>query len=112
MKTNQIVGIAIALIIGGMGGYFIGGSGASSNSDAYAKKEQESIVMMKDQATTIKKMAEIMKTSGTMMQSMGMQYKNDDAINAGKDLEIMGAKYLNDTSKTMGTSDTMNSMMK
>lgn len=110
MKTNQIVGILIALIIGGTGGYFIGGS--SGSDDHHAKKDQESIVMMKDQANTITKMAEVMKTGGTMMQSMGMQYKNDDAINAGKDLEIMGAKYLNDTSKTMGTSDTMNSMMK
>lgn len=112
MKTNQIAGIAIALIIGGMGGYFIGGNWASSNSDTYAKKEQESIVMMKDQANTITKMAQVMKTSGAMMQTIGTQYKNDDAVNTGKDLEMMGTKYLTDTSKTTGTSGTMNSMMK
>lgn len=111
MKTNQIVGIAIALLIGGVGGYFVGSSN-TNNSDAYAKKEQEAIVMMKDQANAITKMAQVMKTSGAMMQTIGMQYKNDDAINTGKDLEMMGVKYLVDTTKTTGTSDTMNSMMK
>jgi uncharacterized protein (UPF0333 family) len=111
MKTNQILSIAIALIIGGVGGYFIGGSN-TTNSDAYAKREQEAIVMMKDQATTITKMAQVMKTSGTMMQAVGTQYKNDEAVNTGKDLEMMGTKYLTDTTKTTGTTGSMNSMMK
>lgn len=111
MKTTQILSVAIALIIGGVGGYFIGGSN-TTNSDAYAKKEQEAIVMMKDQANTITKMAQVMKTSGTMMQTIGTQYKNDDAVNTGKDLEMMGTKYLTDTTKTTGTTGSMNSMMK
>lgn len=106
MKT-QITGIAIALIVGGIGGYLVGGSG--TNSDDYAKREKESIVMMKDQAATIKKMAEIMKTGGTMMQTMGMQYKNEEAVTTGKDLEMMGSKYIS-TASTTG-SNSMNQMM-
>ncbi len=109
MKTNQILSIAIALIIGGVGGYFMGGSINSTSADTYVKKEQESIVMMKDQAATIKKMAEIMKTSGVMMQTVGMQYKNDEATITGKDLEMMGIKYMS-TASTTG-SNSMNQMM-
>ena len=110
MKTNQIVSIAIAFIIGGMGGYFMGGNGMTD--DMHTQKEQESITMMKDQEVTIAKMAEVMKKGGMMMQTMGTQYKNEDAMNTGKDLEMMGTKYMTDTTNKAGNTGNMDSMMK
>ena len=49
--------------------------------------------MMKEQSSSIQKMAEMMKSSGLVMQEMGMKYKDDDAVSKGKDLEMIGVKY-------------------
>ena len=56
-------------------------------------------------------MAEIIKTGGIKMQEIGMELKNDDAISKGKDIEMMGEKYIKENIKAVESSGTMNSMM-
>ena len=110
MKTTTLViSIVVSLIIGGSVGYFSGKS-ANDNSDQ-TKKLQDSITMMKEQSSSIQKMAEMMKSSGLVMQEMGMEYKDDEAVSKGRDLEIVGEKYLKDTTTTSGSSNTMEQMM-
>ncbi len=110
MKTTTfVVGIIIALTIGGGIGY---SSGKSMNNNSVQTKElQDSITMMKEQSKSIQTMAEIMKTGGIKMQEIGMELKNDDAISKGKDIEMMGEKYIKENIKAVESSGTMNSMM-
>ena len=108
-NITLILSIIIALIVGAGIGYSLRKD--SSDHDADAKKLQDSIVMMKEQAVDIKKMAEMMKTGGLMMQEIGMKSNNNEAIVQGKDLEVLGEKYLKDSANTSGSSDSMKKMM-
>ena len=74
--TTSIISFAIALIVGAGVGYFL--AIGTEDHDTQTKKLQDSITMMKEQATDIQKMAELMKSSGSAMQEMGMKYKDDD----------------------------------
>lgn len=76
-----------------------------------SKELQDSVAMMKDQASTIKKMGEMMQSSGTMMQEIGIKYSDDGAVMKGKDLQMFGEKYLKDTTMKSGNSDSMKNMM-
>lgn len=98
MKTTTlIISIVISLVIGGSIGYF---SGKSTNDNgAQTKKLQDSVTMMKEQSLSIKKMAEMMKSSGLVMQEMGTKYKDDEAISKGKDLQMIGEKYIVENAK-------------
>ena len=109
MKTT-VIAIVISLIIGGGIGYS-SGKGMNNNS-AQTKELQDSVTMMKEQSASIQKMAELMKSSGVAMQEMGMTYKDDGAVSRGKDLEMMGDKYMKENVKASAGSDTMKSMMK
>ena len=68
--------------------------------------------MMKEQSANIQKMAELMKSNGLSMQEMGMKYKDDEAVSGGKDLEMMGDKYMKANTKAIEGNGTMNTMMK
>lgn len=91
-NTTLILGIVAALIIGGGIGYFSGKN--TNDNDTKTKELQSSITMMNEQATTIQKMAEIMKSSGTMMKELGTKYQEEGAVIKGKDMEIIGEKYM------------------
>ena len=108
MKTT-VIGIVIALIIGGGIGYSAGKG--MNNNGAQTKELQDSVTMMKEQSVSIQKMAELMKTSGVAMQEMGMTYKDDSAVSAGKDLEMMGDKYMKENTKAVEGNGAMKSMM-
>lgn len=108
MKTT-VIGILVALILGGGVGYSAGKS--MSNDGGKTKELQDSVTMMKEQSASIQKMAELMKSSGVAMQQMGMTYKDDGAVSAGKDLEMMGDKYMKENTKAVEGSGTMKSMM-
>lgn len=110
MKTTTfVIGIIIALIIGTGAGYSLGkGTGNDSGEN---KELQDSITMMKEQSATIKKMAEIMTTSGLMMQTIGATYKDDMVVSKGKDLEMMGEKYVGENTKASESNGTMKNMM-
>lgn len=108
MKTT-IIGIVIALIIGGGIGYSAGKG--MNNKGVQTKELQDSVAMMKEQSANIQKMAELMKSSGMVMQEMGMTYKDDGAVSGGKDLEMMGDKYMKENAKASTGSGAMKSMM-
>ncbi|MFZ2152344.1 MAG: hypothetical protein WAV09_04540 [Minisyncoccia bacterium] len=109
MKTTQIIIIALFFIIGLSGGYFLGENSRKNEKDIHAGMTSET--EMTAHMESMKKMAEMMKAGGTMMQSMGTMYKDDKAIMTGKDLEMMANKYLPDTSSTTGTTNSPHSMM-
>ena len=98
MKTTTLViSIVLSLIIGGSVGYF-SGKGTNDNI-VQTKKLQDSITMMKEQSSSIQKMAEMMKSSGLVMQEMGTTYRDDEVISRGKDLQMIGEKYMVENAK-------------
>ena len=93
MKTTILaISIVVSLVVGGSVGYF-SGKGTNDNG-VQTKKLQDSMTMMKEQSSSIQKMGEMMKSSGLVMQEMGTMYKNDEAISKGKDLQMIGEKYM------------------
>ena len=92
MKTTQITIITIALIIGLGGGYLLGKSSANNEMDMQMSANTSSGDMTAHMES-MKKMAEMMKSSGAIMQEIGTKYENSDALTKGKDLEMMGIKY-------------------
>lgn len=109
-NTLLIIGMLAALIIGGIAGYAFGKGGKNINTDQ-AKKLEESAVMMKEQSTNIRKMGEMMKSTGMALQEIGMKYKDDDAVVKGKDLQTVGEKYLADDKKAAEGTDSMKKTM-
>ena len=95
MKTTLIIGVVVALIIGGGIGYAMG-KGAQDHS-VQTKELQDSITMMNEQSANMQKMAVMMKSGGVFMQEMGLKYKDDDAVSKGKDLEAIGDTYMKGT---------------
>lgn len=104
-NTNLVLGIMIALIIGVGAGYSFG-KGKNDNS-ASIKELQDSVTMMNEQAVTIQKMAEIMRSGGTMMREIGAQYNENEAMMKGKDLEVMGEKYMMEVMKSAESHSSM-----
>src|SRR3989339_1227107 len=98
MKTTIIVAV-ISLIIGGSVGYY-SGKGPTENTDQ-TKKLQDSIVMMKEQSSSIKTMAEMMKSNGLSLQETGTKYKDEAIVSMGKDMEMVGIKYIEENTKSI-----------
>jgi F420-0:gamma-glutamyl ligase-like protein len=110
MKTTTIIiGALIALIVGGATGYAFGRAGI--NDDTQTKKLQDSVVMMKEQSANIRKMGEMMKSAGVVMQELGMKYKDEEVIAKGKDLEVVGGKYIAEDTKATESSNSMKETM-
>src|SRR3989344_3089468 len=97
MKTILIISVVLSLLVGGGIGYTFGKSANDKT-----KELQESIVMMKEQSVNIQEMAIMMKSGGLKMQEMGNQYKNDEAVVKGKDLEMFGEKMMGENMITLG----------
>ncbi|MEK7109018.1 MAG: hypothetical protein AAB919_01110 [Patescibacteria group bacterium] len=95
--NNIIVAAVIALVLGAGGGYVTGKS--SVNTQQNDKQLQDAVTMMKSQSSNIKQMGDMMKSGGTMMQDMGMKYKEDTLVQQGKDMQAIGEKYLEENTK-------------
>ena len=108
-NITLVLVIAVTLIVGGGIGYSFGKNTKSGGAES--KELRDSVTMMKEQASTIKKMGEMMQSSGTMMQAMGTKYSDDGAVMRGKDMQMLGEKYLKDTTMKSGNSDSMKNMM-
>ncbi len=102
---NIIIIIIVALVTGDIG-YAIGGSGNMEDS-----KLQDSITMMKEQSVSIQKMAEMMKSGGVTMQELGMKYKDESAVEKGKDMQAIGEKYVKENEKATEGSASMKDIM-
>ncbi len=108
MKTT-IIAIVLSLMIGGGAGYY-SGKGSNENTDQ-TKKFQDSITMMKEQSSSIKTMAEMMKSNGLSLQEAGTKYKDEWMMSMGKDMEMVGTKYIGENVKATESTGTMKSMM-
>ena len=108
-NKTLILSVIISLAIGFGTGYSLQKN--SIDNGAKDQELQDSITMMKEQSGAIQKMSGMMKTSGVMMQEMGMKYKDEDLGNTGKDMEMMGEKYMQDQNLNSGTGASMNHMM-
>ncbi|MDO8442824.1 MAG: hypothetical protein Q7S81_00985 [bacterium] len=108
MKTT-IIGILVALIIGGGAGYSFGNGMNDGGVDA--KKLQDATTMMKEQSSSIQKMGEMMKSSGLAIQEMGMKYKDEALVSMAKDLEAVGNKYIEENAKATEKDATMKKSM-
>ena len=106
---NTIIAIVVTFIIAGGIGYSVGMN--AEGMDTNPKDAEDSIAMMKEQAASIEKMGEMMKTSGVMMQELGAKYKDDMMMSKGKDLEAVGGKYLQDNTSATKSSDMMEEVM-
>lgn len=93
MNTTTILGIIVALAIGGAGGYFAGQKGASTIN---AAQVQQMTDMMKDDGARMEKMGGMMMQAGSMMGEMGVKYNDEAMIMAGKDLSANGKKHQED----------------
>lgn len=108
MNNTTILSVIIALVIGVGGGYFAGKSTAGTLGDSRELRDATS--MMNNQSASIKQMGEMMKTGGMVMQDMGMKYKDDILLEKGKDMEVVGEKYMTEN-KSKSTEGAMNKMM-
>lgn len=104
-NITLILGILIALIVGGGIGYSFGKS--TNDSGDKTKLLEDSIVMMREQSTNIQKMAEIMKSGGVTMQEFGITYKDDGVVSKGKDLEAIAEKYMRENTEASEGSGSM-----
>ncbi|MBI5421024.1 MAG: hypothetical protein HZA35_01790 [Parcubacteria group bacterium] len=109
MNNNTIIAIVATLVIAGGIGYTVGKN--SVNVGALTKEKQDSIVMMKKQASDIKQMSEMMKSGGLAMQELGEKYKDDMMMSKGKDLEMVGQKYMNEDKEATRSNGAMNQLM-
>jgi hypothetical protein len=108
MKTT-IIAVVISLIVGGSVGYF-SGKGPAVNADQ-TKKLQDSIVMMKEQSSSIKTMAEMMKSNGLALQQTATKYKDEEIMSMGKDMEMIGVKYMEENVKATTNTGSMKNIM-
>ena len=105
MKNTIFV---VLVVVAAIGGYWVGQSGMSGSANSAAS--QDSIAMMKKQSASIQQMSELMKSSGMMMQELGAKYQNGIMISKGKDLEVIGKKYMDENASASG-SGAMKQMM-
>jgi hypothetical protein len=108
-NTTLIIVTIIALTIGTGAGYSFGKG--LSDSSAEIKKTQDAISMMKEQSASIKKMGEMMISSGLAEQEMGIMNKDEKMISMGKDLEAFGKKYVEENAKSIEKDTTMKQNM-
>lgn len=98
MNSTTIFGVIIALIIGVMGGYFVGRAGTSTTNDAEVARLLD---MMKGDGERMSKAGAMMVDAGAMMQEKGMLHKDQDMVMQGKDLSAVGSKHQQDGTSMM-----------
>lgn len=108
--NKTIIAIIITIIIAGSGGYMFGKSSMDTDPTALTKEREEAISMMRRQSLSVKQMGTMMQLNGKTMQEMAEKYKDATMMSTGKDLEAVGAKYMQEDA-TAQRSGTMNQMM-
>ena len=103
MNSTTALGIVVALIVGGAGGYFVGQNGAST---ANAAQVQQMTDMMKTDGTSMEKMGGMMMQAGVLLEERGTKYSDQEMVMMGKDLRANGQKHQFD-GKSMMEGDMM-----
>jgi hypothetical protein len=67
--------------------------------------------MMKEQSSSIKTMAEMMKSNSLSLQEAGTKYKDEGMMSMGKDVEMVGTKYMGEDTKATENTGIMKNMM-
>lgn len=106
---NTLITLIITLIIAGGGGYLLGKSAGGSATGTNVP--DDSVRMMKEQSVSIKTMGEMMQSNGIMMQEAGAKYKDEGMMTAGKDMEMVGGRYMTENAKATSGTDSMKKMM-
>lgn len=102
-NTAITLGIIIALLIGGIGGYV---AGKNSTNSTHAEEIQQMTDMMKSDGESAAKMGGMMMTAGAMLEDRGTKYNDQEMVMMGKDLSVSGKKHQQD-----GQSMTSGNMM-
>jgi hypothetical protein len=97
-NSNVIIGIIIALVLGGAGGFVAGKNSAGAN---YEKETAEMMKMMTDDGARMEKMGTLMMDGGMMMQERGAKYQDEEMMSKGKDMEVNGKKHKEDGESMM-----------
>ena len=118
MNSTTLVTAAITLIIGAGAGYAFAMGNTQEDVGMTKKQVHDSIVMMKGQSAAIETMSKMMIEAGTMMQeksmmnkSAGMMMNDDTMMQKGKDLKVLGEKYMVDNKAMSESSDEMKKTM-
>lgn len=98
-NTSITLGIIIALIVGGMGGYALG---KNSTNTEYTVQVQQMSDMMKSDGTSMEKMGGMMMNAGAMMEERGTKYSDQEMVMMGKDLSVSGKKHQADGQSMTG----------
>lgn len=93
------LGIIIALIIGGIGGYTLG---KNSTNIEHAAQVQQMTDMMKTDGASMERMGNIMMQAGTTLEERGTKYDDQEMVMMGKDLSANGKKHQEDGKSMMG----------
>lgn len=102
-NSTFIVGIIVALGIGGASGYYAGQGGAST---VNAAQIQQMTDMMKIDGASMDKAGGTMMQAGALLQDRGTKYNDQEMVMMGKDLSVNGTKLQGD-----GKSMTSGNMM-
>lgn len=92
-NTTAILGIIVALAIGGAGGYVTGQKSANTVNTAQVQQMTD---MMKSDGESAIKMGGMMMQAGSMMEEKGAKYNDQDMVMMGKDLSASGKKHQED----------------
>lgn len=102
-SSTAILGIIVAIIVGGLGGYSMGQKGANTLNE---KQVAEMTMMMKEDGGRMEKMGGMMMQAGGMMEERGAKYNDQEMVMMGKDLSASGKKHEAD-GKSMMSGDMM-----
>lgn len=89
-NSTLLLGVIVALAIGGFGGYTMGQKSASTIN---AAQVQDMTNMMVADGERMVNMGSLMMQAGAMMEEKGTKYKDEDMVMMGKDLSANGKRH-------------------
>ncbi len=107
-NNNLWVYLGIAVLVGGLVGYFLG----QSNRPFSRSYINETASMMKNNSSSMMQMGKMMMNGGQMMQEKGEIYNDSEMMQEGKDLEENGQIMQNKVNSMMERGNGMTQMMR
>ena len=97
MNNNVVIGVVIALVVGGLIGYYARGNAGG----VYSQDPRDSATMMQENGSTMMQMGQMMMSGGEMMSEKGQQYNDSEMMDMGQQLQENGQMM-----ETQGTTST------